>query len=755
MKNVLLLCSLLFFCSNLWAQYVPLDNIPLEQSGNLLKNPWAGGLNLPQFSEVDLNNDGIQDLVVFDREGSVASTFINGGTVGQVDYIYAPEYMKRMPDSAVHFMLFRDYDCDGIQDIFGMYVKFGQGPGVAIWKGSYDANDTIQYTMIIDQVRYKEAGIANPYKMAIHPTDLPAVDDIDGDGDMDILSFTSDIIFSKNVFWYRNMSAENGYGCDSLDFHIETKCWGLFEEGGDSSKINMSNRTDSCANNPYFRILEPRPTQIDHIRNPRHIGANIATVDMDADGTKEMALGGVSYRNVNVVSGTTINDTVLIDAQDHLFPSYDRSVNIFSFPSIFFLDVNNDGKTDMLNAPSEQGFLEAVKDTVAWLYLNVGSNTSMTFQYQQNDFLVGEMLDIGQRSSPILFDYNGDGLDDILLGCYARPRDYGLTETGLTILENKGTLTNPSYSWVTNDYANLDTLKLVGLYPTVGDMDGDGDLDMICGEEDNGTLTYLENIAAPGSPAMWGTPIRNYKNIDVSRSSKPFLVDLDRDGDLDLVVGSRVGGIHYFENGGSPTLADFSSTPTTTNLGGYSIQDEGSRASAPFIYDNNGAYEMFIGHQNGNIIHLGNIDNNVLGTYDTLSTKFNNIAQGRHVHFYAGDITGDAKVEYLLGTERGGLIFMGEQDTLTNTTVINVSQKVTQIYPNPTNEALTISLLAPTQSDLVYITIHNALGQTVLETTKAGGQQRYDLDVSKLGAGVLFMEIKAGNYRETVQFVKQ
>ena len=47
-----------------------------------------GGVDLPQYSRVDLNLDGIEDLVIFDRQGSRWLTFLAEGN----DWIAAPSY---------------------------------------------------------------------------------------------------------------------------------------------------------------------------------------------------------------------------------------------------------------------------------------------------------------------------------------------------------------------------------------------------------------------------------------------------------------------------------------------------------------------------------------------------------------------------------------------------------------------------------------------------------------------------------------
>ncbi len=48
-------------------QLVPYDSVTIFSKKENLNNPFAGGLNCPQFSEIDLNGDGVKDLVAFER----------------------------------------------------------------------------------------------------------------------------------------------------------------------------------------------------------------------------------------------------------------------------------------------------------------------------------------------------------------------------------------------------------------------------------------------------------------------------------------------------------------------------------------------------------------------------------------------------------------------------------------------------------------------------------------------------------------
>ncbi len=759
--NKLLLTLACLWTGTLWAQYAPMD-IPVLRNGQSLPNAWAGGMNLPQFSAVDLDNNGVKDLVVYDREGGVSSTFINRGTPGQVDYEYSPGYMAHLPQmDAENFLLFRDFDGDGIEDAYGMYEVFAQGVGLAVWKGSYTVDDTIQYTLIVNQMRYDatDAGGSANSKIFIYNTDLPAIDDVDGDGDLDILAFTLDFCFPANVFYYKNMSVERGYGRDSLIYRLESECWGLFRERGDSSIVEFGPNRDSCYANAWYNqrpdVRRDQISTLGHLsdaRSARHVGANTTIIDFNGDNSTDMILGGVTYKNANMVSGTTVNDTVLITTQDYLYPSYDRPIDIYSFPSVYFLDVNNDGVKDMLAAPSEMGIGEAIMDSVAWYYENTGSNTNMSFSFQQKDFLVGGMIDVGRRAHPAFLDFNGDNLTDILVGGYGRCQYDGSYDYGMTLFLNVGTANAPAFEQVTSNFIGTDSLQLNGLYPTVGDLDGDGDLDLICGAED-GSLLYFENTAGANATMQFNAPVRNYKGLSVGNASAPQLFDLDSDGDLDLIIGSAFGAIYHYENLGTSSSVNFATTPTTNNLGGVGLQQAGSRRSMPYFHNNNGVMELYIGHQNGNLIKLNNINNNINGVYDTVSVNYNNFYQGRHTQLAIEDINNDGKLDYLLGTGRGGLMFMTETSSFINTQTLARAQQIVQLYPNPAQDNVTIDFKTAPQGDL-QIRIYNALGQQLLQQELNNAHQQ-QVSLKGLPAGLLFVEVRGDAFRETLRLIKQ
>ncbi|MEM0995998.1 MAG: FG-GAP-like repeat-containing protein [Bacteroidota bacterium] len=731
------LVFLAFSVSLLPAQLLTrLDSIEVLENAVVLKNPFAGGFNNPQFSEIDLNGDNIMDLIVFDRNGETLLPFLNGGTAGTIDYTYAPQYTASFPTGFKDFMITADYNCDGKMDLFT-----ASNNGMDVWENVTNGG-ALTFQLAIDTIK---TDYGNGSTLLFVPdTDVPALKDIDGDGDLDMLAFDPIGTF---VEWHKNMYQENNGSCAGLDFVVADRCWGKFQENALSQDVSLGISCRTAVGN----------TATDLNSGGVHAGSTLALFDEDADGDYEMVLGDLLFDGLTYLRNGGTPNAAVIDSASPLFPQYDTPVRVHVFPAGFFLDVDNDNKEDMLVAPN--GLSVSINYESIWFYKNIASGPGVQLNRQSTVFLQNEMVDVGLGAYPVLFDYNADGLSDLLIGNFTQKLTNTTVNSGLALYENIGTATDPRFELVTRDYGNFTALfnpQVFGMTPTVGDLDGDGDVDLIVGDAD-GKLNYFENTAGSGQTAIFSSVVANYKSIDVGQFSSPCLVDMNRDGLLDLVIGETGGNLNYFENIGTASQPDFASTPNDDTWGGVDVEPVCCTGfSIPFVFENpaSGKYDLLVGSEKGDIFYYRNIEDS-LGTNFALNTgTFAGLREGGRTAITGGDINADGVADWIVGNVRGGIaIFSGESPLTSSAQPVRPVAEV-QLYPNPSRGELNLDYKVKA-GEKFSIMITDLNGRVMREEVGRGATGTISVDGQAWGQGLYFVALRVnGQFAGVKKWVK-
>lgn len=659
-----------------------------------LKLAWVGGLNNPQFSNIDFNQDNKNDLFVFDKSGNLILPLIQHGSNSEIDYSFNPEYIENFP-KLNDWALLRDYNCDGFMDIFS-YSGFGPGAMVYENNGQIGTNwfsiaDSIVYT------HYEIGGSSGDVNIFISTIDVPAIHDIDNDGDLDI--FTYQLQGSK-VEFHKNFSQENQGEC-GLEFELKNRCWGYFSEDDDSEEILLG---QDC-----FNVLNPEISGTAH-----HSGSTLLMMDINNDGFKDLVMGDVSYSSLTTVvnGGPNISGLDSVTSVNYFFPNTSEELILHTFPASFYVDVNNDDINDFIAAPNAQ-FTSDNVDAVS-LYLNNGGNDNPDLEFEQNDFLQGEMIDVGEGAYPVFVDVNQDGLMDILIGNRKKIID-SLTTSSLHYFKNTGSTNNPSFNLEDDDAFNL-TSTGVGeaLYPTFIDLDGDNSMDLVIGNL-QGELFYLINSANENEEMVFPGPAfplndNNDEAIDVGQLAKPFVFDMNEDDLLDLVIGERSGRLTYYENTGTSSTPDF--TWISDTLGG--VQSPGfllnTGYSSPFFYTEDDEIKLIIGSETGEILYYEGISGNLSGTFELSNGPASNLYEGKRIALARYDLNNDGYQDLIIGNYRGGLSFF-KGDLSSNINELTKKEGF-NLFPNPASDVINISFEDEMQHS---VSIFNALGQVVLE----------------------------------------
>jgi hypothetical protein len=707
-------------------------SVPVQVDNYFLANPWMGGLNAPQFSNIDVNGDGTKDLFVFDRQGDRKLVFVQtSNTAGQSYWYHSPQFESLFPKLNT-WALLRDMNCDGYEDIVtnyqsGLVLYINTTPVTGVL--SFEPYDNLQLL----KSDYDLGG--GPFNAPLYcmSVDVPVIEDIDGDGDLDVLTNTES---STGIYYYQSQQAQNG-NCDVVEFNCVNRCYGMVSEAAESFTLFIGDQF-SCPLN----VLNPKS------KSAKHTGGTLAAIDLNGNGIKDLIIGDVTEPNLAAVylvdTPQGPDSAVAFTTQFPMSPP----VDLHLFPAAYYEDVTNDGVPDLLVAPNAIFGAEDRKSV--WLYINQGTESQPDWIFASTDFLQNQSIDVGVGAHPVSADVDGDGDLDVLLAARYYDTENLTNKSCIHLLRNDTINGQWQLNWISQDWMNLSSLNFQNIYPSWGDWDNDGDGDLILGEL-NGNLYLVRNIGTNLSPAFGATQLLSDATgtvIDLGQSSTPLLVDINEDGLLDLVSGEKSGNVNFYKNVGTAQVPSWSLV--TENLAGAQASSylglDGF--SVPALVKGEGNFwDLYLGCEKGWVNHF-QFQSNLPNVGQLIDEQWQDMREGDRSSVVFGDFSGEGSLDMLMGHSGGGLAFF-TTDSVAITVTENNKHDAWTVYPNPGNDVL---VAGPFTADQTMITIIDAMGRTIEKITVSSDWMR--LDSSTWNSGLYFVVIESRDQRHVKLWLK-
>ncbi|MFQ5889191.1 MAG: FG-GAP repeat domain-containing protein [Gemmatimonadota bacterium] len=555
-----------------------------DTDGIRYEHPLLGGLNVPRPQLLDIDGDGDLDLFVQELSGQLMF-FEQVGPPGEGRFLWRTD--RYLGLDVGEWYRFVDMDDDGDFDLLAeerfshiRYYRNDGGPQSPFFVLAADTLRDVEGVPIFSDRQ-----------------NIPNVADVDCDG-------RPDLLLGRLVGTVTRYEAE--------------------EEGAHGV--------------PRFRLVTDRFQDIEIVARigSRHGANTMELVDIDHDGDEDLFWGDFFEPGLLFIENTGSCEVPVLRGEPVPFPPA-RPLRTSGYNAPTFGDVDGNGTVDLLVGVLG-GAYNPILTAADNLYLLDGE---AEFGLRTRRFLNG--VDVGSESIPAVGDLDGDGDLDLLLANKIDPDDPHTSR--VYRFDNVGTVERPRFRLA-------GSLDLGGLYhysPALADLDADGDLDLLLGSW-KADVAFYRNEGSTVEPRF---VLEDAQLVTLTRGSNgtPALVDIDADGDLDLFVGEASGTLNFYRNEGTPLRSAF--TMETDEFGEIDI---GRRSFPSFVdLDLDGDPDLVLGSEDPGLTYYRNDGTREGAAFvpdSTLSVPLPPLA----TPIFA-DIDGDGDADLLSGGIGGGLVY--------------------------------------------------------------------------------------------------
>ncbi len=668
------------------------NDIAVTEDNILLAQPFSGGFIAPQYSIIDLNLDGINDLFIFDRSSGKISTFL----FLEEKYVHAPHYESFFPTGLKNWALLRDYNCDGKMDLFTSSI-FGM---------SLHENTSVDKLKFVlkPQTIFTE-GSNGQTNLQVSGLDLPAIIDVDNDGDIDILNFN--FATGGGIEFHKNMSVENTGLCD-LELVRTTKRYGDFEE---------------CTCETYVFGTNECPTGG---REEHSGGKSLLSLYHSSNVTQDLLIGQENCLLPGYLPNIGTINLAKMNSVSFDFPDVNQPLRM-EYPAFYQVDLYNNGSDDLIATPNSYVADGTQKyELLSNLYQK---DSQGKYSLITDSFLKDEMIDIGHKAAPVFTDLDFDGDEDLLIGT-------GKNGIGATIwmYENTGSLTSPSFKLETKDFIGLKEEGLESLKLQIFDVNKDGLPDLVIFKIVNNQLISEAFLHS-------GNPIKPYSKANMLTLSLPELTTWDTPYyfklgfQTGLLIGKQAGNLEYYTTKDNLTAANW----VKISASYLDIEVDFNKRNLRIIvadFNANGTNDMLSVNDSREILVYDNFldENNpqiIKGIVENTNTSFN-LNFGNLAIPTSANLFGTLEPTIAFGLLQGGLQILKNTEGTDGGNKLNFKVIV---YPNPVEIH---QVLIQTNKN-AKVRVLDAAGKIVVKQFNAVAGEELELQLL-LEKGIYFIE---------------
>lgn len=655
-------------------------SLTVNQSGTTLSSPFSGGINSAQIQTIDLDGDEIEEWVIWDINSRQLQVYKKSGN----NFTHLPELSYFFPSDIAGFLILADFDFDGKKDLFTSTPL-----GIKAYKNS-SIGSTISWEVAQNFLKIDNSG-----NIQANNLDTPLIQDLDGDGDLDLVIFN----FASGDYleFYENTSMDRKGNPDIDGFAFPETHWGNFEFCG-CGDIAFG----ATCSGIDLRILSEENDRIQHAG-----GHSILYRDFDGDGVSDLVLGRDECSTLYFLPNQGDEENALFSNFTNELPTYGR---LPEFPIFHAAQEINEELIISLNT-NESAINYGIDFQQSLIKLDRNGQ-------EMGGFLQDQMIDMGENSRPIYIGNKKAGsifaLSNQLIN--------GQIISKQSIFE----LEEGSFQKLDVLNTQLDELELIDAQNILfNDLDGVHH-NLVSG------IRYINGIPSHSIYEL-NEDQSQYLRIEwegYQPNRGDYLEFFHFEEQDYLLVAAQNGSLDLYQ-------MDFSkNTAILVEEDFLGFEDNPANRNLIIAVDDKALPDLYAVDQNGLLIKIANFMNSTARTDIQIKISEENYPTrlGRNTWIALVRPIFEGNPDLILGTRAGGLIYLKAEGS-SNPPTENEFQ--IRLFPNPSAGPIKILSNLPAKGRLV-----TALGQVLLENIEIKPNQELEIQSSFLTPGLYILQLE-------------